>query len=239
MIDDELQPHRTQLKALGLLLVQAQNNPSSPGLLEPDLYDLMPGQGFGGRREEWLEELIGYGLIHSETYYSQPGCEYDEAFQLLCLTPAGIYYTVSRAQIFAENSRGLTDDLPQEIVDAPWPLQAYYAPDPETVVPAADRFVRFDDNQEAYATALSALDNVTEAVRRDNEFATREPEVRDRKLAELQAIRSLLEKKEGWSTKLLAIGWAALGYLATKFVDGPIGEAASHAWIALQRILGL
>ena len=239
MIDNDFHPHRTQLKALGLLLVQAQNHPCAPSILEPDLYDAMRGQGFGGAREPWLAELLEFGLVHSETAYSRPGFEYDESFQSLCLTPAGTYYTVARAQLFAENWKGLTEDLPQEVVDAPWPLQAYYTPDPEVVIPAADRFVRFDDNQEAYSEALTALVELTEIVRKDNEFATREPEIRDQKLAELQAIRSLLERKEGWSSKLLAVGWAALGYLTTKFTDGPIGEAASHAWTALQRILGL
>ena len=239
MIDEDFQPTRIQLKALGILLLQAQVDPVNPVVTEPELYEQLKGQGFGGQREHWLKELLQFGLVHSETDFSRPGYEFDEHFQMLCLTPAGVFYTVARAQVFAENWRGLLEDLPNEVVDAPWPLQAYYSPDPDAVVPASDGFVRFDHNAQAYQDALAAIDGVAEAVRSDNTFGAREPEARDRKLEELQAIRNLLEAKEGWQTRLLAVGWTALGYLISKFSDGPIGYAAEHAWTALQAVLGL
>ena len=239
MIDHEFQPDRNQLKALGFLLLQAQTRPASPSVLESVLYDLMKGQGFGGERERWLEELEEYGLVNIEEDFSRPGYEWDDQPQMICLTPAGVYYSVSRAPLFAENWKGLTEDLPREVVDAPWPIQAYYSPLPENLAPAGDRFVRFDDNQTAYESALAAVDAVAEAIRSDNQIGGESPEFRDHKLEELKAIKTLLEKREGWSTKLIAVGWAALGYLIAKFADQPIGYAAEQAWLALQAVIGL
>jgi hypothetical protein len=167
------------------------------------------------------------------------GFEWDEPVQMVCLTPAGIYYTVSRAPLFGENFRGITRDLPWVLVDAPWPLQAYYSPLPENVAPASDRLIRFDDNEANFDAALEAIDEVAELVRAHNEFGSREPETRDQKLEELKAIRGLLEQREGWTTKLLAVGWTALGYLISKFADEPLGYAAAQAWHALQTVIGL
>lgn len=239
MIDHEFQPDRNQLKALGYLLIQAQATPAAPSIREAVLYDLMKGQAFGGSRERWLEELEVHGLVSIEEDLSRPGYEWDDQPQMICLTPAGTYYTVSRAPLFAENWRGITEDLPREVVDAPWPIQAYYSPLPEKLAPAADRYVRFDDNMEAYESALSAIDAVSEAIRVDNKLGGESPEFRDQKLEELKATRNLLEKREGWSTKLIVLGWTALGYLIAKFADQPVGYAAEHAWLALQAVIGL
>jgi len=239
MIDHDFQPDRNHLKALGFLLLQAQTQPASPSIPESILYDLMKGQGFGGIREIWLEELREHGLVNIEEDVSRPGFEWDDRPQKVCLTPAGVYYAVSRAPLFGENWKGMTEDLPMEVVDAPWPFQAYYSPLPENAAPAADRFVRFDDNLEAYESTLSAIDAVSEAIRVDNELGGETPEFRDQKLEELTAVRKLLEEREGWSTKLLAVGWTAFGYLMAKFADQPIGYLAEQAWLALQTVIGL
>lgn len=239
MIDHDFQPDRNQLKALGFLLIQAQTQPASPSVRESVLYDLMKGQGFGGERESWMEELEEHGLVNIEEDFSRPGYEWDDRPHMVCLTPAGVYYTVSRAPLFGENWKGLTEDLPTEVVDAPWPIQAYYSPLPENVAPAADRIVRFDDNIEAYEAAIAAVEAVSEAIRTDNRLGGETPEFRDQKLEELTAIRKLLEKREGWATKLLAVGWTALGYLIAKFTDQPIGYLAEQAWLTLQTVIGL
>jgi hypothetical protein len=109
-----------------------------------------------------------------------------------------------------ENARTPTDDFPDHIVSTPWALQSYFSPSAEDVAPATDRFVRFDDNQKAYDVTLDAFEKVTRALASDNEIGSKWPALRDEKLAELQAIRQLLEKKEGWQSKLMAMGWGCL-----------------------------
>lgn len=240
MIDDDFSPDRTQMLALGLLLLRAQNFPTMPFLRERDLYENMAsGQGFGGLREYWLTDLERHGLIFIEEDYFVAGDELDSDPHNVGLTPAGTYYLVARAPLIAQNYKGLTADLPIEVVDAPWAVQAYYSPNPDEAAPTADAFVRFDHNQDAFKVALESLDGVAEALRADNKFGAENPAVRDRKLEEISAIRQLLEKREGWTSKLIAMGWGALGYLITQLADRPAGYAAERAWQALQSLVGL
>jgi hypothetical protein len=107
------------------------------------------------------------------------------------------------------------------------------------MAPTADSYVRFDHNQEKYEAAVQAIDAVADALAADNEIGALHSMVRDEKLAELRAIRQLLEKKEGWSAKLIAAGWGVLGYLITQFAERPVSYLAVQAWHALQGVIGI
>jgi hypothetical protein len=186
-----------------------------------------------------VRTLAEHGLIRIVPDVSRAGDRLGSNPLNVCLTAAGVYYSISRAANFAENARTVTDDFPDEIVDAPWALESYFAPSGSDYVPAADRFVRFDDNQEAYNSALEAVDIVSRALAADNEIGSQWPLERDQKLAELKAIRLLLEKREGWRSKLIAAGWAALGFLMSHFADRPIADLADRAWHMLKDLVGI
>jgi hypothetical protein len=239
VIDDDFSPDRLQYRALGHLLVHANNYPLSPALREVELLTQVYGRYVGSDRPEWLGQLSELGLICITSDAFRAGDRLGTSPSDVCLTPAGIYYSISRASSFAENAHTPTDDFPDEIVDTPWALRSYFAQSDDRTSPASDRIVRFDDNQEAYNGAVDALDAVSKALATDNEIGSRSPTERDEKLAELRAIRQLLEKKEGRPSKLIAAGWGVLGYLMSHFADRPIAYLAEQAWRALQSVVGL
>lgn len=239
MIDDDFSPNRLQYRALGHLLVRANNDPQSPALREVELLTKVYGRNIDSRREEWLTELVEHGLVRIVPDAARTGDRLGTDFVNVCITPAGVYYVISRASLIAGNARTPLDEYPDDIVDTPWALQSYFSSSDEDMAPASDRFIRFDDNQEAYDAALGALDEVSHALASDNEIGSTSPEERDEKLAELRAIRQLLEKREGWQSKLVAASWGVLGYLMSHFADHPIAYLADRAWNALKVMLGL
>jgi hypothetical protein len=108
-----------------------------------------------------------------------------------------------------------------------------------TRVPASDRVVGLDHNSPTYVAAVTAVDQLIVAVRESNAYRETEPDDQERRLAELEAGRRLLASK--WLS-LATVKAALIGtvtYLAAKFADAPIGEAASTAWTALKALLGL
>lgn len=107
------------------------------------------------------------------------------------------------------------------------------------LVPASDRVVGLDHNAPAYGDAMVALDAVILVVRESNSYREMDSGDQERRVAELEAGRTLLGSS--WiSVKMVkAALWSTLAYLALKFADAPIGEAATIAWSALKRLLGI
>ena len=241
MIGEDFSPDRLQLRALGHLLLNAQNFPFAPSLREVVLYERVYEQYVGAERQPWLDELAEYGLIRIAEDSFRVDDEIGSVPIGVVLTPAGTYYSVSHAALFGMNARTPTDDFPDEIVDTPWTIQAYYSPgaDDDIMAPTADAFVRFDHNAEAFQKALDALDAVSEALAADNEIGAHQLKARDEKLSELKAIRALLEKREGWRSKIIAACWVTLGYLLSQFAERPVGYLAQEAWWAIQAVLGI
>ncbi|MDR7154514.1 hypothetical protein J2W40_001326 [Sphingobium xenophagum] len=239
MIDDDFSPDRIQLRALGHLLISAQNSPLFPSVRESALYSRVYGRDVSVERRAWLVELRDHGLVVMQSDDFRAGDLVGEMPVNICLTPAGTHYIVSRAPYFAENARTPTDDFPDEIVDAPWAIQSYFSPRAAEMAPAADRFIRFDHNKAAFDAALKSLDDVYQALKSDNEIGSSQPDIRDEKLEQLKLIRLSLERGEGWQTKLISAGWGVLGYLATSFADRPVGHLAEVAWQALQVAIGI
>lgn len=106
-------------------------------------------------------------------------------------------------------------------------------------VPAADRPVELDHNQPDYVEAVASLEALIVVVRESNSYREADETDQERRLAELEAGRTLLKSR--WVSKdtVKAALWGTLAYLASKFADAPIGEAAATAWAALKRLLGL
>lgn len=239
MIDDDFLPDRIQYRALGHLLVASQNQPWSPSVPEQILYQRVYERAVGAERLGWMDELIAHGLVAVVQNSIGSGSDSVTNGAALCLSSAGIYYAVSRAGRFSENAHTPTDDFPDAIVDTPWALHAYYSSGDDLLAPTADTYVRFDHNVEAFEAAARTLEDVQLALAADNEIGANNPQERDRALRELRAIRELLEKREGWKSKLITAGWGALGYIMTQFSDRPVSHLAEKAWDALQSILGL
>jgi hypothetical protein len=242
MIDDDFLPDRLQYRALGHLLAYANNYPLLPAMREIDLLTKVYGRYVDPDRREWLTELAQHDLIRIVPDSFRVGDPLGINPFDIYLTPAAIYYSISRASLFMENAGTPTDDFPDDIVDTPWALQSYFGPssdDVQHLAPAADRLVRFDHNEKAFDEALSALDAVSQALASDNEIGSKSPDQRDEKLAELRLIRQLLEKREGWQSKLMVAGWGVLAYLMSHFADRPVAQLAEQAWHALQSMLGL
>jgi cell division protein ZapA (FtsZ GTPase activity inhibitor) len=106
-------------------------------------------------------------------------------------------------------------------------------------IPAADRLVGLDHNSQQYQEAVAAVDHLVRLVRDNNFYKETDPDDHDRRLSELEAGRRLLGGKR---LSIQAIKSALVGtvvYLAAKFADAPIGEAATFAWHALKSLLHL
>lgn len=102
--------------------------------------------------------------------------------------------------------------------------------------PASDRVVPLDHNTTEYQSTIASLDKVIAEVRaeRRNDFFDKE-----QRLAELDAGKALLSADRVSLRPALAVFSTVLGYLALKFVDVPIGQAAQSAWEAVLKLFGL
>lgn len=241
MIDEDFEPSRLHLLALAYLLANRQINAFGRYLKVSDIcktceVDTIRFPEIGD--SSWLHELERHGLI---SLYRGSGLEHDEHYREdpeVALTPAGIYYSVSRASLISENIHGLYRDLPEGIDDAAFAVLNYYSPSYD-FAPASDRLVRFNHNSTEHKKAVEAVERVIVALAADNEIGSRVPEVRDEKLAELKEIRRILEKQSAPMGRTAMLAWGALGYLVAEFADRPVGYLADLAWQAIKVVLGI
>ncbi|MEQ1863676.1 MAG: hypothetical protein ABL996_03390, partial [Micropepsaceae bacterium] len=107
---------------------------------------------------------------------------------------------------------------------------------PSDRVPASDRYVALDHNQPAYEKAVEELDALIRQVaeERSNSF-----EEKEGVLGELEAVRTMLARTKINISALKAIGAAIFGYIALRFADAPLGEAAQHVWGLIKGLVGL
>ncbi len=105
--------------------------------------------------------------------------------------------------------------------------------------PASDRLVAIDHNQPAYYETLAAIDRLVEVVRESNLYRETDPADQERRIAELEAGRRLLGSRWVSTETVKAAFIGTLTYLASKFADAPIGEAATWAWNAIKHLIGL
>lgn len=107
------------------------------------------------------------------------------------------------------------------------------------LVPASDRVVALDHNAPAYLEAILALDALIVVVGESNNYRDMDEADQERRIAELEAGRTLLRSHTVSLKMVKGALWSTLAYLALKFVDAPIGEAATLAWNALKHLLGV
>jgi cell division protein ZapA (FtsZ GTPase activity inhibitor) len=106
-------------------------------------------------------------------------------------------------------------------------------------VPASDRIVTVDHNQPNYAETIAALERLIEVISENNHYRENDEADQERRVFELEAGRRLLDSRWISVATVRATLWGTLAYLASKFMNAPIGEAASLAWSALKKLLGL
>lgn len=104
---------------------------------------------------------------------------------------------------------------------------------PKSRAPAADRFVKLDDNAPAYDTAVARLQNLVEeaAEIRVNDWPEKEGVVESLKSA-LSMIKTRYVNRQ---TILSAVS-AATAFILLKFADAPIAEAAKRTWDAVKAL---
>jgi hypothetical protein len=107
------------------------------------------------------------------------------------------------------------------------------------LAPASDRVVRLDHNQHSYEETLTKIDHLIDIVRESNSYREADGADQERRIAELEAGRRVLGSRWVSVSTLKAGLIGTLTYLASKFADAPIGEAATCAWNALKHLLGL
>lgn len=107
------------------------------------------------------------------------------------------------------------------------------------LVPASDQVVGLDHNGPAYLEAMVALDALIVVVGESNSYREMDEADQERRVAELEAGRTLLRSRTVSLKMVKAALWSTLAYLALKFVDAPIGDASTLAWAALKHLLGI
>jgi len=105
------------------------------------------------------------------------------------------------------------------------------------LVPASDPVVGLDHNSPPYVHAMVALEMLIVVVRDSNSYRQMDEADHERRVAELEAGRTLLQSRWVSLKVVKAALWSTLAYLALNFVDAPIGEAATLAWNALKHLL--
>jgi cell division protein ZapA (FtsZ GTPase activity inhibitor) len=106
-------------------------------------------------------------------------------------------------------------------------------------VPASDRIVTVDHNAPNYAETIEALEHLIDVIRENNRYREDDEADQERRVSELAAGRRLLDSRWISVASVRAALWGTLTYLASKFMNAPIGDAASLAWSALKKLLGL
>lgn len=148
---------------------------------------------------------------------------------------AGNHYDDMVAEVNDQLFRPMARDLRRLLARE---LEAAVTGGEEAGVPASDRYVRLDHNSPAYTQTVAALEAVVEAVRRDNEYGSADPDDRDQRIAELEAGKRLLQEVRVRVDAAHALFVGTLGYLAVKFADAAIGNMANEALNWVRVLLG-
>jgi hypothetical protein len=104
------------------------------------------------------------------------------------------------------------------------------------IVPAADRVVPINHNSSAYQEAEAALSHLEDAVRGANDHP--HPEQQGQQVAEISALRRLLQAARVRVRAVFAVAATAFVSLARMFKDKMIGALATTAWEKLQAVVG-
>jgi hypothetical protein len=85
---------------------------------------------------------------------------------------------------------------------------------------------------------IDALDKLTTAIEKNNEYRMAEPEDQQRRVTEIRSLRDMVRSPGALAAGAAAILMATLTYLAIKFADNLIGKLAETAARYLEQLIG-
>ncbi len=137
---------------------------------------------------------------------------------------------------FSISSRGYSH-VEKSILEETSPI-SFYAMDGDiwlsdrtlsnAVIPASDRVVSRKDNQAGIEAISTAMDEIVEALDRDNQIGAELGDDRQLLLHELAASKELIGGDRFYLRRLFNLISPALKFLSEKFSGAAIGEAAKH-----------
>jgi hypothetical protein len=104
-------------------------------------------------------------------------------------------------------------------------------------VPASDRIVSLNHNSAPYREAVESLDNAIEVVRSANDLGTASADQRDAVVAELSAVKRLIEASKVRVSQVLNLAAPAFEFIAKTFTQEGIKRAVATAWDLLKNLL--
>lgn len=112
-----------------------------------------------------------------------------------------------------------------------------YAADHESAIPASDRVVSLNDNQEDFETLNSSLQELEDAIRGNNEYADKGDQ--GQRVAEISAFRRVVEFGKARMDVIVHLGYKTIKYLTKTFAEQSIGIIAAGVLALISKILGL
>ncbi len=104
--------------------------------------------------------------------------------------------------------------------------------------PASDRIVRLDHNSQTYQEAIESLNELVQEVAKSNSLGG-DPEEKERTLAELKAVQSLLSAVSIRVSPVMTTLRPAIGWVVGTAGAGIIGTLAYNAWEKIMLLLGI
>ncbi|HQS98447.1 MAG: hypothetical protein B7X90_18110 [Novosphingobium sp. 17-62-19] len=242
MIEDEFQPDRLTLALLGELLVQSESFPFQPFMRLDELYLALNAIGDQFDRlilDDVVEELSDLGLVRTVSDMPRANDRLGHRAIDVALTPAGIFYCISRSAMFTDQIYGPTWDLSDRYSDLTFAIAQRFGVASDEAVPASDRIVLASDNQPDFDQLNNKLDAIISAVSADNEVAASNLFGRDEGLRKLKELKSALLSPEVRVSAVMYLGYKALFWVVEAFADKPVGALAEQAWLSLKSLLGV
>jgi hypothetical protein len=115
-------------------------------------------------------------------------------------------------------------------------LEAALADVDDAEIPASDRTVTVDHNSEAYGEAVTALEELEEAIRGANDFA--EAEEKEQRIAEVSALRRVMQAVRIRIEPVVTLLKPIVVQFGTKLKDTVVGIAVNKVVGALSAVIG-
>ncbi len=210
---------------IALVILRNTNNVNEP-LEQEDVAMAFVREGFATRKDLAERALKTIGFDGLEPYIDKLNTPYEGweggDFTGYELTDVGI----EKAQEQEEEINDYRDDQP---------LAEQLTLGKKRVAPAADRIVKLTHNSPPYQEAMTALDEVIEAVKNDG---TNDFEEKERIQKELQAGKTLLSALRVDREKIKTTLIETLKWLGKKFAEKAIDNLAAIAIAAIAVLIG-
>jgi hypothetical protein len=137
-----------------------------------------------------------------------------------------------RNSLLKEFMQGGEDWLFQKLEDAAADLNAL-----DPIKFASDKEVVLREDDQLRTNALEKVDDLIKMLRSSNAFASAGGQGGQDALQQLEGSRKCLQPGRASVSKVEAGFYGALGFIATKFAETPIAEAAHLAWSAIKALI--